>query len=145
MKFSSIYRSLYWIQENERVTYVTYEYIELVKCLAEKFCEKKMFYEGFHLLNTVLSKIKMSFVAKMLKTYLKSKFLNRLGGSEMINLESIFPELMNSPDIDPIALANDKVKIPQFSSSLSCSWGKFLSIFDKHLEGPLELKVFVFT
>lgn len=75
---SSIYRSLYWLQEGERIKYVTFEYVELVKVLAEKFCEKKMFYYGFALLETVLAKVKTSFVVKMLMAYLGCKFVNRL-------------------------------------------------------------------
>lgn len=109
---------------------MTNEYIELAKTLAEKYCEKKQFYHAFILLNSVLPKIKISFIARLLRNYLKSKYLNRIAENPNIeNLEFVFPELTKNPDIDPLALPQDKVKIPQFSKSLSCSWGKFLSIF----------------
>lgn len=51
---------------------------------------------------------------------------------------------MSNPDIDPTVLLPDKIAIPEFSKSLSCSWAKFISIFDKHLTGSMEIKVLVF-
>lgn len=52
---------------------------------------------------------------------------------------------MKNPEVDLAGLPHDKVKIPQFSRSLSCSWGKFLTIFDKYLDGPIELKILVYN
>ena len=101
-----------------------------MKILAEKFCEKKMFYYGFILLDSIVAKVKTSFIAKMLMNYLNCRFINRLAERKHIeSLESVFPELMSNPDLDCTVLQADKIKIPQFSNSLSCSWNKFVSIF----------------
>lgn len=51
---------------------------------------------------------------------------------------------MSNPDIDSTVLLPDKITVPEFSRSFSCSWAKFISIFDKHLVGPMEIKVLVF-
>jgi hypothetical protein len=56
----------------------------LVKSLAEKFCDKKYFYHAFLLLDTVLPKIKISFIAKLLMNYLNSKFINRIAENQNI-------------------------------------------------------------
>lgn len=71
--------------------------MELAKCLAEKFCDKKYFGKAFEVLDCVLPKVRMSFIARMLMIHLKCKFLNRIAENpKPESLKSLFPELTAS-------------------------------------------------
>lgn len=78
LKFDSIYRSLFWIEEGEKLNFVTHEYLELVKMLAEKFMVHKYIHNAFKTLQSVCKGIRPSFVARLLLIYLDGKFMNRL-------------------------------------------------------------------
>lgn len=56
----------------------------MVKSLADKFCDKKYIYHAFLILDTVLPKIKISFIAKLLMNYLGGKFINRIAEHQNI-------------------------------------------------------------
>ena len=80
LKFDSVYRSLYWIQEGEKPMFLTNEYIRLMQLLSEKFISNSSIKAGFQCLEQVREKIPISFVGKLILLHLEGKLLNRLSG-----------------------------------------------------------------
>lgn len=146
LKFDSVYRSLYWIQEGEKLMNYTNEYVDLMKQLAEKFISKRYIYDAFRVLENIAPQIRTSFVGRLLYKYLDGKLLNRLVkvGEYHANLESVFPEYFQSRDTDFRKVPRDHLQNPKVSECFSCSWEKFKAIYDTYLSGPSELQYLTF-